>query len=130
MPPENRSRDWLRQAENDLEWAADTLKSGRFAQACFVCQQAAEKAMKSIAFARGADKVKGHSILAVARALGVNAEVEAAARKLDLYYITTRYPDALPAGAPFEFFAHDQAKEALDLAELILARAREELGHG
>ncbi len=127
MADPNRAGDWLRQAENDLEWAADTLRGGRFAQACFVCQQAAEKALKAVAFARGFDKVRGHSILKVARALGINDDVEVAARKLDLYYMTTRYPDALPSGAPFEYFDRSQAEEALQLATLVIQRARKEL---
>jgi len=127
MAAPNRAGDWLRQAIDDLAWAADTLRGGRFAQACFVCQQAAEKALKAIAFARGFDRVRGHSILKVAKALGIDGEIEAAARKLDLYYMTTRYPDALPSGAPFEFFDKSQAEDALRLATAIVDRARNEV---
>ena len=39
---------WLDQAHEDLQ-AAQVLKNGeRFAQACFYCQQAGEKALKSL----------------------------------------------------------------------------------
>lgn len=127
MAEPNRAGDWLRQAGNDLEWAADTLRSERFAQACFVCQQAAEKALKAVAFARGFDRVRGHSIPKVAKAPGINDEVEKAARRLDLHHMTTRHPDALPSGAPFEYFDRSQAEEALQLAALVIERARKEL---
>ncbi len=116
----DRADDWLRQAENDLLWAEDTLRAGRYAQACFAAQQAAEKALKAVALRKGADQVRSHSILEIARALQVDGEVENAAKRLDLYYISARYPDAFPAGAPFEFFTEDQAREAIGLARLIV----------
>jgi len=122
----NRALDWLRQAEDDLLWANDTLKAKRFAQACFVCQQCGEKALKAVALSRGFDRIKSHSILDIARALEINGDIETAAKKLDLYYLTTRYPDALPSGAPFDFFTREQAQEALGLATSLVDRARAE----
>lgn len=124
----NRAIDWLRQAEDDFLWAEDTLKSSRFAQACFICQQCAEKALKAIALQRGFDRIRSHSTLEIARALTINGEVEEAAKRLDQYYISTRYPDAFPAGAPFEYFTRAQAEEAIELARHIISRARDELG--
>ena len=124
----DRSHDWLRQAEDDYLWAQDTMASGRFAQACFVCQQCAEKAIKALAFYRGFDRVKSHSILEISRALNINDDIEEAAKRLDLYYMSTRYPDALPSGAPFEFFSSQQSSEALELAQRILERVRAEMG--
>jgi HEPN domain-containing protein len=92
-----------------------------------VAQQCAEKALKAVALARGFDRVKSHSILDIARALGINGEIEKAAKRLDLYYMTARYPDALPAGAPFDYFTSEQAEEAVALAGLVLKRARAEM---
>lgn len=40
-------------------------------------------------------------------------------RYLDLYYISGRYPDAFPAGAPFEMITRQQAERALTAAEKI-----------
>jgi len=71
----DRSRDWLRQAEDDYLWAKDTLASKRWAQACFVAQQCAEKALKAVALARGFDRVKSHSILDITRGLGINDDI-------------------------------------------------------
>jgi len=122
-----RGEKWLRQALDDLEWLADSLAAGHYAQSCFVAQQVAEKAMKAIAYARGTEIVKTHSILALARALSVNGEIEKAAQVLDQYYMTTRYPDALPDGYPGEFFTAEQASEAMRLATLVLSRAQGEI---
>jgi len=58
MAPKNRALDWLSQAEDDLRWAVDSRKSGHHAQSCFVCQQVGEKALKALAFSRGAQAVR------------------------------------------------------------------------
>jgi len=47
----NRSHDWFRQAERDLDQARDSRLSGKHEWACFAAQQSAEKAVK--AFQRG-----------------------------------------------------------------------------
>lgn len=44
----NRAFDWLKQAVRDLEQAEDCQKAGRHEWACFVAQQAAEKAVKAL----------------------------------------------------------------------------------
>lgn len=50
-----------------------------------------------------------------------NGELEKLAKELDLFYISGRYPDAFPAGAPFELFTSEQAEGALRSAERIYA---------
>jgi len=53
---------WMKQAENDLEFARLVQREGFFAQACFISQQAGEKALKSLRYARGERFVFGHSL--------------------------------------------------------------------
>ena len=120
-----RAGDWLAQAGNDFEWATSSFREGHFAQTCFVCQQVAEKALKALALLRGYEAVRGHSVTEIAKALDINDEILNAGRRLDQYYITARYPDAVPSGAPFELFTRDQAKEALGFAECVLTRVRQ-----
>jgi len=122
-----RYKDWMSQAENDLDWGNDSCSNGFYAQSCFISQQSSEKALKALALFRGEDMVKSHSVKMIAKALGINSEIEAAAAKLDLYYITSRYPDSLPEGAPHEMFTEEQAKEALALAEMIVKKVRQEV---
>lgn len=61
------------------------------------------------------------------RALGFNGKVQEAAKILDQYYISARYPDALPSGAPHEFFTLPQAQEALRLTQIIFDQVTSEL---
>jgi HEPN domain-containing protein len=125
---QNRWRDWLHQAEDDYLWARDTLQAGRFAQACFTAQQVGEKALKALALKRGYDQVRSHSIREIAEALEINDELTAIARRLDLYYISARYPDAFPSGAPFQYFTREQAAEAVGFAERIIQTVRQAAG--
>jgi HEPN domain-containing protein len=122
----NRAGDWLKQAINDLQWARDSLGSGHWAQVCFSCQQVAEKALKSIALSKGALEIKSHSLIKIAEALGINGEIERMGRRLDVYYISSRYPDAFAEGAPYEYFDAEQATEAIKFAEYFIVRATEE----
>lgn len=83
-------------------------------------------ALKALAYFRGADFVKGHSIVAIANDLGINGALREAAMRLDQYYITTRYPDSHFTGAAFEYFTQSQAIEAIGFAEAILQHVRQE----
>jgi HEPN domain-containing protein len=120
---EDRSRDWLSQAENDVAFARHGLAQGFYAQVCFLAQQAAEKALKSMAYRRGALAIKSHSLVALCKALQINGPLIEAARVLDKYYLTARYPDSLPGGAPHEAFVEREAREAVAYAEKFLEAA-------
>jgi len=117
---ESRAHDWLVQAEDDYAWAEDTRTHNRYAQCCFVCQQVAEKAMKALALFSGFESVRGHSVFEICQSLGIGGDVETSAKRLDLYYVSARYPDAFPTGSPFQFFTPEQADEALTFAGTIL----------
>ena len=114
-----RYRDWLRQAANDLDWAAHSFEGGFYAQACFACQQAGEKALKAFCFHKDFDVIRTHSLFQIIRALEENGDLEKSAKELDIYYISARYPDAFPGGAPFEMITREQAERALAAAKGI-----------
>ena len=123
-----RYLSWILQAESDLRCVSDLIKNGHFAQACFNSQQASEKALKSLAFFRGAELVKSHSLDTITKDLKINGELSTFAMKLDLYYLTARYPDALPENAvPSESFNKAMADEAFKMAETFLEKVREEI---
>lgn len=112
---------WLQQAENDYEWAADSLKSKHYSQVCFVAQQVAVKAVKAYAFYMGNSVVKSYSIFNILKELNINGEVSKKGKRLDTYYTSARYPDAVPDNSlPYEFFDVDDAKEAIGFAREIL----------
>ncbi len=125
------AKRWLRQAENDLEFARLGLREGFFSQACFLAQQSAEKAVKAIGYALGERTVLGHSILVLADRYGDSVPdlgaLRAEAGILDQYYIPTRYPNGLPGGVPFMAFGEEQAATALAAAEDFLRLASRQI---
>ena len=121
---ENRADDCWRQAQNDLKFARAAWRGKFYSQCCFICQQGAEKALKSALLKRGARAVFTHSLVKLCDLLKLDGELRAAAQTLDQYYVSGRYPDALPAGAPFEMFNASHAQGALDQAKKIFAAAK------
>ena len=119
--PKAEAERWLVQARSDLGFAEVGAREGYHAQACFMCQQAAEKALKALHYLGGERLVIGHSLFELLRALLTRhpalADLEEAARRLDQYYVPTRYPNGLPGGTPADVFSQAQAKEALAQAK-------------
>lgn len=115
------ARRWLRQAENDLDFARLATREEFFAQACFIAHQVAEKALKALAYDRGDRYVLGHSLTELVSDLATAhpavLEVLEPMGVLDQYHLPTRYPDALPGSTPFEVFSEAQARDAVDSAE-------------
>lgn len=111
---------WLDQARADLKWAERLAEDGGYHLACFLAQQIVEKALKAFLYARGEEVVLGHSVerLCVSAARYDAALAERAKRwtHLDGYYITTRYPNGLPAGIPADVFTRDAAAGAVEIA--------------
>ncbi len=119
---------WLRQAENDLEFARLAVREHFFAQACFMAQQSAEKALKAIGYGLGERTILGHSLVELVKLLRDRVpqlgKLETLAGILDQYYVPTRYPNGLPGGSPFEAFGEHQAQEAVEAAARFIDAAR------
>ena len=124
----NRSRDWFYQAERDLEHARTVIENYPEWSA-FSAHQAAEKAVKALAMSLGGEPW-GHSVFSLLSETGIPLPEEIAefARRLDKFYIPTRYPNGLPEGAPGEFYSPSEAAEAVKLAEAIIAWCRDKMG--
>jgi len=125
--PRSEAERWLAQARSDLDFARVGLREGFFAQACFQCQQAAEKALKAIHYLGGARFVPGHSLVELLASLVDGdpplASLDGGARRLDQLYIPTRYPNGLPGGVPADVFSREQAAEAIDQASAFVEAA-------
>lgn len=120
-----RFKDWLKQAENDLEHARKSLKMEDYSWSCFASQQAAEKAMKALYDFLGGDGW-GHSIVKLLRELPadkarVDKNLIETALYLDKLYIPTRYPNGFDSGAPQEYYTLKEAEEAIKHAEVIFS---------
>ena len=116
-----RWRDWLAQAEHDLEQATASRNDGRHDWACFAAHQAAEKAVKALHLSMG-QEAWGH---VVARLLSELPDpppqrLVEQGRSLDNYYIPTRCPNLHPEGAAYEHYGPLQSDQGLIYAGDIL----------
>jgi HEPN domain-containing protein len=124
----NRAKDWLAQAERDLEQARDSERAVRHEWACFAAQQAAEKAVKALHLSRGQESW-GHVIARLLRELPLDVPVQLVdkARVLDNFYIATRYANGHAEGPPFEHYGPLQSRDAIAYAGEILEFVRAEM---
>jgi HEPN domain-containing protein len=118
-----RSEDLLKDADDFLGAAKDLLVGGRWAKVCFNSQQAAELALKAALNSLGLE-VKSHDLSLLLRELATyEPDVETftdLAKRLDQYYIPTRYANAFHSGSAMEHYTQGQADEAVRQAETIL----------
>ena len=109
--PLDEARRWLSQAAIDLRWAQLLAEQGAHHLACFLSQQVA---------AQGQEIVLGHSVERLCSAAAAyDPAITEKARQwslLDGYYISTRYPNALPDGIPADVFTAEAAQSAVAMA--------------
>jgi HEPN domain-containing protein len=115
---------WLEQARRDLDDAEFAASGARWNLACFLAQQAAEKALKAYLYARGAEAVWGHSVAELCQEAAAHDEafatLRAEAAALDQYYIPTRDPNGLPGGIPADAYVRSDGERALGLCRAVL----------
>lgn len=120
-----RYRDWITQAESDLEHARKSLDMQDYNWSCFASQQSAEKALKALYDFLGGEGW-GHMIVKLLRELpqdkvSVKKELLEKAVHLDKLYIPTRYPNGFESGASADYYTAKEAQEAIEDAESILS---------
>jgi HEPN domain-containing protein len=124
LPPGEEAKRWLAEATSDMDTARYLVEGRRFNTACFIAQQAAEKAVKAFLYGCGVEDPWGHSVDALIEdALTYDAtlaDIRDLGPVLDKYYIPTRYPNGLPGGIPSRAFTADDARQALNTADQIL----------
>ncbi len=123
---------WLRQAKQDMDDAAFLREGSRFNLACFMGQQAAEKAVKAYLYHRGVEDVWGHSLIDLCEDAKLFEmffdTIKGEARQLDKYYEITRYPSYLPSGTSSEAFDRIDADRSIELAQGVVDFVGERLG--
>ena len=125
---------WLTQATDEFQDADELRERSRFYLALFHFQQAAEKALKAYLLFKveSVQVFYTHSLDELIR-LAVESDGEfgsiAAAKKLDQYYIPTRYPNGLPGGVPSRYYDDPaEAEQAMRLAKNLIELVREKIG--
>lgn len=125
---------WLTHARDEFLDADDLRKRGRYYLALFHFQQAAEKALKAylLASVKSVELLHTHAIAdLVISAVAIDPDFQsvAPAKRLDQYYIPTRYPNGLPGGVPSRFYDDpEEAAGAMKLASDVLDLVRRKLG--
>lgn len=123
MTESDRAKEWIRFAENDLKSAKVLLKEAIFNQVCFHAQQCVEKLLKAFLVLREIQPPRTHRLVDLLElALAENSEMEILRDRcliLDQYYLPSRYPDAIIGSKPTGLPSHDDAAEALSIAESI-----------
>lgn len=123
---------WVRAAERDLAMARELESAGFHEGTAFHCQQAAEKFLKAVLLKRGLEWHRTHSCTELFDVLSkhgfeVPAATATAARKLDLHYIDSRYPNGV-GGAPDRFYDAAISSEAVQNCLTIQSFAEKHIG--
>lgn len=87
-----RSKDWIDEAEGDLNHAKNDMEGKFYNWACFSAQQSAEKAVKA-AFQKMGTEAWGHSV--------------------------AEYPNAHPSGSPRRRYIKEESRRLIGYAEKI-----------
>ncbi len=85
--------DWLGEAKDDLSAAESLGQAVLYAQACFHCQQAAEKSLKALLLKSKGAIPKSHSLRLLAIEAGVLDQLLDELASLEGDYSISRYPD-------------------------------------
>jgi len=118
---------WLRQAEYDLKVAEWNQQGGFHAPACFWAQQSAAKSLRAFLFMNREQTYETRSVVDLLdRAITYEEafkEFVGVSTSLDLYYKTSRFPDAIPGGIPAEVItvkdSQDAIRQAADIIKVV-----------
>ncbi len=125
--PQDTWKDWIEQAEHDLEVAHGTRENGWYDTSVAQSQQAADKAVKALWIREKNQMVRRtHAVDDLAREVGAPPDVVAAGTRLARAYFASRYPDMGPA-PPFRSINTDEANARLRDAEEIMTWVRQRL---
>ena len=126
MVDEPEFRRWRRAADEALATASLAAGGGRHQWACFLCEQAAQLALKGLLHGLGAGAWR-HDLAALAAAVEdetgepLDDELRAVLGRLARHDIPARYPDAAPGGTPGDYYHAPHSEEAAGDAGAILS---------
>ncbi|MFB3922514.1 MAG: HEPN domain-containing protein [Terriglobia bacterium] len=126
----DRSADWLKQADRDLQAAEVSAASGHHEWAAFQAQQSAEKAVKALVQSLHGS-VRGHAITEILRLLPASLSVPQgvfdAGSELDRVYFTSRYPNGFASGSPSDYFNPSSSQRLISYAKTVLEFCRSQV---
>ena len=111
---------WMEQAGADLKSAKHSLRSKDYYLSAFMCQQAAEKILKSLYLKKYGELRKIHDLAYFAKKLNLSEDLIEKCEELTKAYVETRYPDLGSGKIPAKKFSKDDAKNFLKIASEVL----------
>jgi len=116
---------WRTQAQRTVDTARLAADGGSYGWSCFLCEQAAQLAVKGLLHAIGED-AWGHDLpqLLDRASLALEADWSAISDvgdELSRHYIPARYPDAHPSGTPEDHYNKTSTRLAFSYVDSILA---------
>lgn len=121
--------DWFEEAKVDLRRAERAFEDLDYSLACFMSQQAVEKAFKAYYIGILHKRPPPvHDLVVLYRELKqdlrLSNDVEEALAELSQYYVTARYPNA-GLRRPSQSFSRTQALRAIEVARHVLRKIGE-----
>lgn len=85
-------KEWLKKAKRDFEAAKVNFREGFYDISGFLLQQALEKALKALYTKRFKELVKTHNLIFLTKKLNLPKKFLTTSRKVNPFYIESRYP--------------------------------------
>ncbi len=116
---EDEFNRWITNASSTLKSALNDGESGFYNWACFKAQQASEFSIKAYLRGTGNDSF-GNSISMLLQKGDFDTAIINKAKKLDKYYIPTRYTDSWSDGTPEDYYTKEDAFDAIECSRSII----------
>ena len=122
------TRIWFDTASEDIVWAKHDFSAKFYSRVCFICQQAAEKSLKSYLFSQKVKLIRTHNLMKLLKVCerydSSYLDLKESCNILTDYYTDTRYPDIWDIN---RFNEKNLAKDAIRQAERVLAFVKKKI---
>lgn len=108
-------KKWIKLAKEDFETAKANLKIKKYRFASYLCQQAAEKALKALLLKKTGKIIRIHDLVELGKKAGIEEKFLDSLDRLTHTYIESRYPD-IPHGK----YTLNETKEDVKTAKEII----------
>ena len=88
----NEEQEWLKRAKRDFEAAKINFKEGLYDISAFLLHQSVEKMLKALYVKRFKKLIKTHNLIFLAKKLNLSKDFISTSRKINPFYIESRYP--------------------------------------
>lgn len=113
---------WFISAERDLKKARDNFNIGHYDLTSFLCQQAVEKALKSLLIKQTNKFPKIHDLVRLGNLVNVDKDLLENCKKLTTVYTENRYPDV-----SVEEYTKEESEDDIEITEKILKWVKKKL---